>query len=91
VLIKVSVLDGDDGLLENGRHILRGEFVALEDAACGKQQAIARLHAKRAWGRLRYQSAACRQTENAIADIADRNGDESRHGKCARTRNEAAS
>jgi hypothetical protein len=78
VLIEVAVFDGDDRPRQIGRHVLRGELVALEYSARGEDLTAIRLDDERARRRLDRQSTIKRHGGHAIGDIAkEQNGDRS--------------
>src|SRR5438270_13514402 len=72
MLIKVPVLDRDDGGCNSLRDFMRGELIALEDTAAGKCGAVIRLDHNRICRGLEHQSTVQRQCRDAILEIADR-------------------
>src|SRR5262245_55689678 len=68
--MEVAIFDGDDGPRQIGRHIFRGQLVALEYSARGEDLPTIRLDDERARRRLDDQSAIERHGGHAIGDIS---------------------
>src|SRR5262249_7767024 len=76
VLVEVPVFNSNDRAGKIGGYVLRGELVALEHAARGKDLAVGRLDDERAWGRFDHQPSVGRDGGNAVDDVSHGNDDE---------------